>query len=507
MKTIYLLLFLFAFILSSCDKGFVEVNTNPVQPTSIDPSYLLTASQEGAMIYNIQYQSPIIQHITTVFTGVLSGGAQNTWYEPGDGSSVWNLFPTSVNYITDVIAKTKDDPARSNLYNMARIWKAYCIQVLVDTYGYVPYSEAGQAYLNGIFLPVYDVDATIYDDLLKELSEATAALDASGKIETTDLFYAGDITKWKHLGNSLLLRVAMRYSKNNPAKAQQWVATAVDPSKGGLMSSIADNAKIVCSQAYQAPTAGSWNGTERANFYVADTFVVILQTLKDPRLKVIAVKYEFPANDLATAGFADTVAANQQGMPMGYIDATITSAPGFPGMSGAAYKYSQVNRTTLGKSDATYFFVTYCQTQLLLAEAVQRGWASGDVATIYNAAVKGGMDQMAQFDALATITPAEQDAYLAANPFDPANALKEINTQYWINSFAEGQEAWSNFRRSGFPELRPNQLADLEIKGDFVHRLRIQSSELSVNVENYHAMVAAMGPDNLATRVFWDKEP
>jgi hypothetical protein len=264
---------------------------------------------------------------------------------------------------------------------------------------------------------------------------------------------------------------------------------------------------MVCSQSYLAPTAGTWNGTERANYYIAKPFIDVLKNTNDPRLKVIAIKYEFPANDLATAGAEDTNPADQIGMPMGYDNSSISSEPNYPGMSGAAYKYSQVNRRTLGKSDATYFFVTYCQTQLLLAEAVQRGWATGNVGDIYNAAVKGGMDQMAQFDALATVPAGEQDAYLAANPFNPAKALEQINTQYWINSFAEGQEAWSNFRRSGFPALVPNPFpgADPDVKGGFVHRLQIQSSERSVNVDNYNAMVSAMGPDDFATRIFWDK--
>jgi hypothetical protein len=119
------------------------------------------------------------------------------------------------------------------------------------------------------------------------------------------------------------------------------------------------------------------------------------------------------------------------------------------------------------------------------------------------------MDQMAQFDESAAIPVSEQDAYLAANPFNPATALDQINTQYWINSFGEAQEAWSNHRRSGFPTLAPNPYpsADPEVKGGFIHRLQIQSSERSVNVENYNAMVTAMGTDDFATRIFWDKEP
>ncbi len=508
MKTIYPYIFLIGIILSSCDKDFVEVNTNPVAATNLDPAYLLTNAQYSAMLYTIQYQSPIAQHIITPFGSTLEGGQHNIWYEPGDNSSVWgDLYPGSVKLLVDIITRTKDDPSRSNLYNMARIWKAYCFQVLVDTYGYVPYSEAGQAFTNTIFLPKYDPDDVIYDDLLKELSEAVAGLDPAGTLEKADLFYAGDVAKWKKLGNSLLLRVAMRYSKVNPTKAEQYVAIAVNPSNGGLMSDVGDNAKVVCSPSYLAPTAGTWQGTERANFYIAKPFIDILKNSSDPRLSRIAVLYEFPANDLATAGYADTSRANQIGMPMGYNDATISSAPDYPGKEGAAWKYSQVNRRTLGKSDATYFFVTYCQTQLLLAEAVERGWATGDAAEIYNAAVRGGMDQMAQFDALATIPVEEQDAYLAAHPYDPANALEQINTQYWINCFATGEEAWSNHRRSGFPALEPNPYpgGDPLVAGDFVHRLQHQNTERTVNVENYDAMVQAMGPDNMATRIFWDE--
>ncbi len=82
----------------------------------------------------------------------------------------------------------------------------------------VPYTEAGQGYLQGNYLPKYDNNETIYADLLKELSEATAALDASKTIETNDLFYKGNIDQWKRLGNSLLLRIAMRYTKVNLLK-------------------------------------------------------------------------------------------------------------------------------------------------------------------------------------------------------------------------------------------------------------------------------------------------
>jgi hypothetical protein len=510
MKTIrYLYLLLIGLLITSCDKGFEEVNINPVSITSLDPIFQLANAQYNSMLYTVTYQMPTVQQFLSPFGSTLEGGQHNIWYEQPDGSVPWGAFyPGPLKQLFDIIERTKDNPDRSNLYNMARIWKAFLFGIIVDSYGDAPYSEAGKAVTDGIFLPKYDNEETIYADLLKEVSEATAALNPSQVIpEKNELFYGGDIARWKKLGNSILLRLAMRYTKKDAAKAQQYVAIATNPANGGLMSSNADNAKIVCSSAWPITGASTFTGTERANYYIAKPFIDLLKSTSDPRLSRIAILYEFPANNLATVGYKDTTKTDQIGMPMGYNDATIINAPGYPGKSGAAWKYSQVNREIMGKYDATYFFITYSQTQLLLAEAVQRGWVTGNVADIYNAAVKGHMGQMAQYDALGTIPASEMNTYLTANPFNPANALEQINTQYWVSSFMDGQEAWSNFRRSGYPALTPNPYpgADPVVKGGFIRRLQHQNSEKTVNTENYNAAAQRMGGDNMAIRVFWDK--
>ena len=302
----------------------------------------------------------------------------------------------------------------------------------------------------------------------------------------------------------MLLRLAMRYSKADAATAQKYVTIAVTD---GVMQSNADNALIAFNSTFNHPSANIYQGTEKANFYLAKPFVDYLQNTNDPRLGVIAVKYQFPANALTAVGTEDVIPADQQGMPMGYNESTIVNDPNYPGKSGAAWKYSQLNRRTVAKLDIPEFFITYAQTQLLMAEAVQRGWTTGSVATFYNAGVRAHMDQMKQYDVTATIATAAQDAYLAANPFNAGTALQQINTQYWIASFQNGSEAWANFRRSGFPALTPNPYpsADPAVIGAFVHRLVYPVREKSVNTDNYNAAVARMGADNLATRVFWDK--
>lgn len=493
--------------LNSCDKNFESVNVNPVLPTTLDPAYLFSNSEVTSAVSTLSYQLSSVQQIVSPYTGVLEGGNHNIVYDPNSNALFNNMYGNPVKLLTDVIRQTKSSATRSNLYHMSRILRAYVFEVLVDTYGDVPYLEAGNAYLQSIYLPKYDDQKTIYPDLLKEVTEAVKALDPSKPTESGDLFYRGNIAQWKRLGNSLLLRIAMRYTKVDQAKAKQYVAIATDPANGGVMQSNADNAFIQFNSTFNNPNANSFQGTERANYYLAKPLVDYMQSTSDPRLSVIAVKYAAPANPLATAGAADNDPTHQNGIPMGYNENTISSAPGFPGKAGAAYKYSQINRQTLGKIDAPEFFITYAQTQLLLAEAAFRGWVNGNASDYYNAGVRAHMNQMTQFDASAAVPSASQDAYLAANPYTAGTELQQINTQYWIASFLNGSEAWANFRRSGYPVLQPNPYpsSDPSVKGDFIHRLPYPVREQSVNSANYGVARDRIGGDNLASRIFWDK--
>jgi hypothetical protein len=91
------------------------------------------------------------------------------------------------------------------------------------------------------------------------------------------------------------------------------------------------------------------------------------------------------------------------------------------------------------------------------------------------------------------------------NAYSDANALKLINTQYWITSFGNGAESWANFRRSGFPALLPNPYPGKQIKGAFVRRYTYPQTEAAINADNYRAAVSSIGTDDLDTPVFWDK--
>ena len=87
------------------------------------------------------------------------------------------LFPNAIKQIVDVVENTRDKANKTNLYNIARIFKVYLFQFLTDLYGDIPYSEAGKAYTGQVLFPKYDKQEDIYADMLKELDEAAAALD------------------------------------------------------------------------------------------------------------------------------------------------------------------------------------------------------------------------------------------------------------------------------------------------------------------------------------------
>ncbi len=500
-KSIILITCLF---LTSCDKGFDELNINKTAATSINPVFILNNAVLNSSFPSntVMYEVGIVQQMVTPNSGVLTGANFNQ-ISSDNAPAIWQrMFRNVIRNSYDVINTTKSLPTRGNLYNMARIIQANAFLVLTDTYGDVPYNEAGKGYLDQVKLPKYDTQQSIYAGLIKELTEATAGLDATKPKEAADVLYGGDVAKWKKFGNSLLLRIGMRLSKVDLALAKSTVEKAI---AGGVITSNSDNCFIKHDANYTNGIGQMLNSTEAANIYLAKPFVDYLTKTSDPRLKSIAVRYiGAKSGPEQTAAKASTDTKLQIGMPFGFDNSTVVGQAKTDGLA-SFYDYSQVDRSRMVKTSAPMFLVTNAQTQLLLAEAAQRGWATGSVEDYYKAGIKAHMAQMADYDAGSAVATADIDAYLTANPFDAANALEMINTQYWVASFLNGPEAFANFRRSGFPKLTPNPFPGKGIKGNFINRLVYPSSEISVNSTNVKEAIGRQGADDLDTKVWWDK--
>lgn len=501
----YSLVCLLVMFISSCDKNLSELNVNKTNPTVIDPVFQLNNAVINTSFPTITltYGMGIVQQLISPNGGVLAGANFNQDNKSYPYGTLWEgYYENVIRNTRDVIEHTKEVPERSNLQNMARILQVYAFMVLTDTYGDIPYTKGGLGYINQVFLPEYDAQQAIYADLIKEIKEATAALNNTGKVESGEILYGGNTDQWKKFGYSLLLRIGMRLSKVDAAKAEETVKAAFT---GGVITSNVDNAFMRHDQNYQLPIGTMLNGTEAANIYLTQPFVDELKSTNDPRLASIAVRYIGATSGLAQVpSIASTDPAKQIGMPMGKDNASIQPSVQADGLA-SFYDYSQVDRRRITKLTAPCFFVTAAQTELLLAEARQRGWIEGSTQDYYNAGVKAHMEQMAAFDAASAVSPSAIQSYLDENPLNAATAIEQINTQYWIASFLNGPEAWANFRRSGFPVLTSNPYPGAIPAGTFIRRLTYPISEISANTAHVNEAITRQGEDKMETRIWWDK--
>ncbi|MXV51866.1 SusD/RagB family nutrient-binding outer membrane lipoprotein [Pedobacter sp. HMF7647] len=528
-------------ITAGCDKNFEEINTDPTKLNSASMNYnflfttaeLVTSGNSDANAYedwrgNLIYASTMVQHLSST-TGYWAGDKYTL--NGGYLSAYWDVnYPNSIKNITDIIENVKSNPNQTNFYNISRIFKVFMFQRMTDLYGDIPYSQSGQAYLSQNLTPVYDSQESIYADMLKELDEAAAALNAASPntVGAADMLYGGDVSKWKKFAYSEMLRLAMRLIKVKPQDAKTWAAKAA---AGGVMTAISDNA--ILQHPNLAPQNNLANGTGSVLISqdpnatrISKTFMDYLKSSGDPRTRFIATLVT-PSNigtntDPAVPGYdantntidyGDTTVTKQLGQPNGY-DVTgtrgINTAPNWPG---AQYKYSVVNRYTVARFEAPTFFLTAAETQLLLAEAAERGYVSGSAATFYTAGVTAAMQQFAQYNlgAVSGINvPASEIAYfLSKNPYaGGAAGISQINTQYWVASFGDEYEAWTNWRRSGIPALTPvAAYPGNATNGTIPRRYTYPTNEAAVNPQNYQDAVNRLsGGDKMTSRVWWDKQ-
>jgi hypothetical protein len=515
MKTKYGIAFLFAILISivGCDKGFVEVNKDPLSPTSLDPAYLFAGTQSVASD-EWHYEAPIVQQLNLIILGQEAAGNMNIEVD-SYCSAKWNSGFGRVKTLVSILETLKGTTDRTNLLNMTRIMKAYTFMVLVDTYGDVPYKEAGLGYYTGNFFPKYDNQKDIYLDIEKELKEATDGLDATKDAVTNDMYFKGNIASWKKFGNSLLLRLGMRYSKSDPTKAAAVVAVATDATRGGVMTVNADNVVVPYNGTQGNPANAVNRSSVKQNWHVGRPFVDFLKTSNDPRMPYLVCLYADPNS--TTGGTQNTTPSAQIGSPFGLDPSTITTDPLYPGtVSSGIWKYSMMNRQTVGRVDMKYVVISASEVQLNMAEARFRNWISTSTTqAYYENAITQAMSQPDSYStvraAASPITTAQITAYLTQPTiaYNVATALKQINEQYWVSSFLNFHEAWCNFRRSGYPVLTPTnypgQDPAVTAADGFIHRMAYPTNEFSVNKVNAEAAAAAIANgDNLGSRVFWD---
>lgn len=514
---------------TSCTKDFDKINTNPVTNISdkFNPNFVLSSAQlnyTGSLDLaydsfrsNFSLAGPIVQALancTQEWRGdkylIFEEHTAAYWGTGSVGSYI-----EQIRNIVDVIENTRGKEQYKNVHQIARIWRVVAFARLTDLYGDVPFSEAGLGYYQKIYLPKYDKQQDIYNAMLKELDEASSALQSGGDIVSGDIVYRGDISKWKKFANSFMLRLAMRLVKVDEAKAKEYAQKAVT----NTFASNEDNAfikhDILGARITQNRNGQVLFGTVGSQDYYygkwSKTFIDFLKKSNDPRLGKIAVTkiYTNLLNKNQNANYV-TDPAVQKGMPNGkQLDAAngdafdIRKDPSFTDYP----DYSSPN-PNMFKLDGITFILSYGQTELLRAEAAKRWGIGGAAQQHYQNGVKAAITCLSQYDGKLAITESEADAYVKANPYLDAEGLKQINEQYWAhtNTMFDFYESWNNWKRSGYPNLIPVKHPNNSTGGVIPRRYPYPISEASNNPTHYKAASDAVtGGDSYIGRVWWDK--
>ena len=459
--------------------------------TNVDPRLVTQAPTRTLLTFALQ-QSPFVvfdspnRQLTGYDNLDMNFYAQYLSEGPYPGSSLystrfqnWGAWYTGplynlqsfINFVNEnnALADPGANGSANNQLAVARILKAYYFWFLTDKYGDIPYSEALKG--NLVLQPKFDKQKDIYYDLFKELTEAQAQINVSEKGVAGDILLNSNMLAWKKMANTIRLFMSLRLLKNDAAKAQTEYTAAL---AAGVLESNTDN---VIYQ-YIGSDPNNWNpwyenyiNDNRNDYAISSTIGNYMIGNADPRIRV----------------YGEIL--NGEVRPLAYGNQGAVSIPG---------DYSRLGPALQGPSAPAPMF-TYAQVLFVKAEGALKGLAAGDAAQLYRDGIKASMEQWGVY------TLAAYNAYIAkANVvYSPATGLQQIITQKWAHQYLNGFEAWTDWRRTGFPVLTPAPGAAQG--GGIPRRMGYPTNTSALNEVNYNAVVASQGADNNFTRIWWDK--
>lgn len=500
---------------ASCSESeLLDLNLDRNSATDIDMSYLFSRATLaiGGEYENTRaamlYASTMVQQ--TASTAGYFSGDKYFYSAQYSGAYMETHYTGVIRLLTHVISKTEGDATQANLRSAATVLRVFDLHRMTDLYGDVPYFQAGKG-LEGEenWFPKYDSQREIYTAMVADLRAARDAFSESARpLGNQDFIYGGDLNKWRKFTNSLLMRIAMRMSNVDPTTAQQ---VFVEANNSGAFTSNDDTAFIKYDTGPQGVNRnglndGYWNTYKYSrDCKISATMMNWMNANNDPRKMIL------------TAGIGDpevpatwiTDPDEQIGMPNGYTSTNIGSVvpPGtldrFPIVQ---RNFSMLNIKYLDWNDP-YYLISYAEVELMKAEAAVKGWISGSAETHFSNGVTAAINSWVYFDPSFSVSPDASAAYVAGRGFaaaSNADKLRLIGEEYWAATFLNAIEAYSNWRRTGFPALTPTQDPNA-FEGNFIpRRLRYWENEIGSNPENYSAATARMGGDTFATRMWWD---
>lgn len=500
-----------------CTADYDKLNTDPTGLTSGDPGYILPYIQEqGSRMGSWEYQVGDNLH-TNLYAQYFANSAayfnsgnytfKSSWVTDG----FWNSYYVGVlKQFKNVKEIATERPQYDNIYQVMRIFTARCTAQTTDIFGDIPYTEAAMGTSNA----KYDSQKSIYADLFKELTEAVTNLNnhkddpAQVKLGTTqDLVFQGNLSKWIRLGNSLRLRYAMRLTYVDAAIAKKEAEAALS-APGGLLTDNTDNACVYISgkgaNGFPLFQISGWG--EFAMSKTMENMLKQTSTVLDPRT---ALWFGHTKNSTAAAPKYQGVT---NGLPSDKIpgDEERSYVWGFQYMPG----WNSANNNESSFCIARPIkLMEYSEVCFLKAEAALRGYAgAGDAQQHYLDGIQASFDSERAgvdpkyYSASNDNTYKTTGSVAWSSESTAEGHLKQIMTQKWLALYPDGVEAWTEFRRTGYPSLTPvvQSMESTLPQGTFIKKLKYVDDETRDNPNAKNASLNNGKGDGMAIRVWWD---
>lgn len=446
------------------------------------------------------------------------GGPNNLNYFLKDGwvaSSYTESYSTVVPLWQDL--KGKSETQFPEVFALAQILKISAWHKATDMFGPIPYKEAGK----GLITVPYDSQEEVYKAMFKELSDAIEVLTKyadngnSKLLPNADAVYAGDVHKWVVYANSLMLRLAMRVYYADAALSKKYALQAVNHSYG-VMKTKDDEAKMERGASLEFKNNLDVLINQYNECRMGSSMLAYLGGYQDPRLP----KY-FNTSTVSQAVTVGTY-GKYSGVPTGH-DVSSNDA------------FRDSSRPAITSTTPTYW-MRASEVYFLLAEAALHGFAVGGTAeSLYEKGIEmsfeeNGIASSEVADYMSSglkpsaysfhltnpgvnvDVPAVTEATTAWSGTDEEK-LEKIMIQKWIALYPNGQEAWSEYRRTGYPKLHSvvtnysNGEVDSEVG---IRRMRFPtnkstSAEDIANLESARKLLRG-GLDKAGTRLWWDNK-
>jgi len=504
--------------LSSCDKGFQEINVDPINIISTKPEKLLAPALVNtlgpAMMRNRNFNNELMQVTVAISDG--DGAVFRYEYRSTFSDYLWNAWYIQLTNFKDVYSLAgKPEMLNKSYQGISLVCQSWIYSMLTDTYGDIPYSKSNLGN-SGVLEAPFDKQKDIYLDMFNKLEEANTLLSAGTTIvPSSDPVFNGDIAKWRKFCNSLYLRLLLRVSGKSDVSAQviAKIKEIVDTKSTTypIMTNNADCATLkwsgtIGTDAYVSPYVNGVRAQDFRSPAIGSFFIDHLSNWGDPRID-ISVANGYAVSGVNRLGISQGATGGFKGVPSGYaVGAGVVKEAYF-------YSYDQTSTGTLGvrslqQSPLTGILMNYAEVQFILSEAAAKGWISGSAETYYNTGIAAAINYWVPTFPTSISSQVVKD-YITNADIDWDNTLpldgkmEQIHLQKYYALFLVDMEQWFEYRRTGHPILPKG--AGLRNGGVMPARMAYPVYVQSANPTNYQTAVAAQGPDVISTNVWWQK--